>query len=139
MSMDQIYDIAVLALVAVTALLLGISTALKYYTDKMVAEGKTVPHQVVSAQEAADALYSEANKLLDFTGAQKKAWGTEQLQKQKPGLTKEVAAGLIQKSYDTAHASDNQETSDSEETTQPIGFLDNGDDSNGSDKAQNLQ
>lgn len=135
MSMDQIYDIAVLALVAVAALLLGISTALKYYTEKMVAEGKTVPHQVVSAQEAADALYSEANKLLDFTGAQKKAWGTEQLQKQKPGLTKEVAAGLIQKSYDTAHASDNQETSDSEETTQPIGFLDNGDDSNGSDKA----
>lgn len=135
MSMDQIYDIAVLALVAVTALLLGISTALKYYTEKMVAEGKTVPHQVVSAQEAADALYSEANKLLDFTGAQKKAWGTEQLQKQKPGLTKEVAAGLIQKSYDTAHASDNQETSGSEETTQPIGFLDNGDDSNGSDKA----
>ena len=139
MSMDQIYNIAVLALVAVTALLLGISTALKYYTEKMVAEGKTVPHQVVSAQEAADALYSEANKLLDFTGAQKKAWGTEQLQKQKPGLTKEVAAGLIQKSYDTAHASNNQETSDSEETTQPIGFLDNGDDSNGSAKAQNLQ
>lgn len=133
MSMDQIYDIAVLALVAVTALLLGISTALKYYTEKMVAEGKTVPHQVVSAQEAADALYSEANKLLDFTGAQKKAWGTEQLQKQKPGLTKEVAAGLIQKSYDTAHASDNQETSDSEEITQPIGFLDNGDDSNAKD------
>lgn len=133
MSMDQIYDIAVLALVAVTALLLGISAALKYYTEKMVAEGKTVPHQVVSAQEAADALYSEANKLLDFTGAQKKAWGTEQLQKQKPGLTKEVAAGLIQKSYDTAHASDNQETSDSEETTQPIGFLDNGDDSNAKD------
>ena len=139
MSMDQIYNIAVLALVAVTALLLGISTALKYYTEKMIAEGKTVPHQVVSAQEAADALYSEANKLLDFTGAQKKAWGTEQLQKQKPGLTKEVAAGLIQKSYDTAHASNNQETSDSEETTQPIGFLDSGDDSNGSAKAQNLQ
>lgn len=139
MSMDQIYNIAVLALVAVTALLLGISTALKYYTEKMIAEGKTVPHQVVSAQEAADALYSEANKLLDFTGVQKKAWGTEQLQKQKPGLTKEVAAGLIQKSYDTAHASNNQETSDSEETTQPIGFLDSGDDSNGSAKAQNLQ
>ena len=135
MSMDQIYNIAVLALVAVTALLLGISTALKYYTEKMIAEGKTVPHQVVSAQEAADALYSEANKLLDFTGVQKKAWGTEKLQKQKPGLTKEVAAGLIQKSYDTAHASNNQETSDSEETTQPIGFLDSGDDSNGSAKA----
>lgn len=135
MNFSQIYDIATLALVAFTALLLGISTALHYYTEKMKAEGKTVPHQVVSAQEAADALYSEANKLLDFTGAQKKAWGTEQLQKQKPGLTKEVAAGFIQKSYDTAHASNNQETFDSEETTQPIGFLDNGDDSNGSAKA----
>lgn len=136
MSMDQIYNIAVLALVAVTALLLGISTALKYYTEKMIAEGKTVPHQVVSAQEAADALYSEANKLLDFTGAQKKAWGTEQLQKQKPGLTKEVAAGLIQKSYDTAHASDPKaDNTELGEPTQPIGFLDNGDDSNGSSKA----
>ena len=135
MSMDQIYDIAVLALVAVTALLLGISTALKYYTEKMVAEGKTVPHQVVSAQEAADALYSEANKLLDFTGAQKKAWATEQLQKQKPSLTKEVASGLIQKSYNDAHAEDSKTTSDSETETQPIGFLDNGDDSNGSSQA----
>ncbi len=135
MSMDQIMNLAWLVVVIVIAVTLGISTALDFYIKKMTLEGKKVPQQVITAKEASDALYSEANKLLDLTGAEKKAWAVDQLQKQKPGLTKEVAAGLIQKSYDTAHASDNQETSDSEETTQPIGFLDNGDDSNGSDKA----
>lgn len=135
MSMDQIMNLAWLVVVIVIAATLGISTALDFYIKKMTLEGKKVPQQVITAKEASDALYSEANKLLDLTGAEKKAWAVDQLQKQKPGLTKEVAAGLIQKSYDTAHASDNQETSDSEETTQPIGFLNNGDDSNGSDKA----
>lgn len=135
LTMDQIMNIALIILIIVVAISQGVSTALDFYVKKMTEEGKKVPTQVITAKEASDALYSEANKLLDFTGAQKKAWGTEQLQKQKPGLTKEVAAGLIQKSYDTAHASDNQEISDSEETTQPIGFLDNGDDSNGSGKA----
>lgn len=135
MSMDQIMNLAWLVVIIVIAVTLGISTALDFYIKKMTLEGKKVPQQVITAKEASDALYSEANKLLDLTGAEKKAWAVDQLQKQKPGLTKEVAAGLIQKSYDTAHASDNQEASDSEETTQPIGFLDNGDDSNGSDKA----
>lgn len=136
MSMDQIYNISVLALVAISAISLGVSTALKYYTDKMKAEGKDVPHQVISAQEASDALYSEASMLLNATGAEKKDWATKQLQEQKPGLTKSVAAGMIQKSYDDAHANDEKpDTSDSEETTQPIGFLDSGDDSNESDKA----
>lgn len=135
MSMDQIMNLAWLVVVIVIAVTLGISTALDFYIKKMTLEGKKVPQQVITAKEASDALYSEANKLLDLTGAEKKAWAVDQLQKQKPGLTKEVAAGLIQKSYDTAHASNNQEASDSEETTQPIGFLDNGDDSNGSDKA----
>lgn len=133
MSMDQIMNLAWLVVVIVIAVTLGISTALDFYIKKMTLEGKKVPQQVITAKEASDALYSEANKLLDLTGAEKKAWAVDQLQKQKPGLTKEVAAGLIQKSYDTAHASDNQETSDSEETTQPIGFLDNGDDSNAKD------
>lgn len=135
MSMDQIMNLAWLVVVIVIAVTLGISTALDFYIKKMTLEGKKVPQQVITAKEASDALYSEANKLLDLTGAEKKAWAVDQLQKQKPGLTKEVAAGLIQKSYDTAHASDNQETSDSEETTQPIGFLDNGDDSNGTPQA----
>lgn len=134
MNVSQIYDIATLALVAFAALSLGVSTALHYYTEKLKAEGKEVPHQVVSAQEASDALYSEANKLLDFTGSEKKAWATTKLQEQKPGLTKAVAAGMIQKSYDDAHANDNPEPAESD-NAQPIGFIDNGDDQNGSSQA----
>lgn len=135
MSMDQIMNLAWLVVVIVIAVTLGISTALDFYIKKMTLEGKKVPQQVITAKEASDALYSEANKLLDLTGAEKKAWAVDQLQKQKPNLTTEVAKGMIQKSYDDAHAETPTPDESSEVTTQPIGFLDNGDDSNGSSKA----
>lgn len=135
MSMDQIMNLAWLVVIIVIAVTLGISTALDFYIKKMTLEGKKVPQQVITAKEASDALYSEANKLLDLTGAEKKAWAVDQLQKQKPNLTTEVAKGMIQKSYDDAHAETPTPDESSEVTTQPIGFLDNGDDSNGSSKA----
>lgn len=135
MSMDQIMNLAWLVVIIVIAVTLGISTALDFYIKKMTLEGKKVPQQVITAKEASDALYSEANKLLDLTGAEKKAWAVDQLQKQKPNLTTEVAKGMIQKSYDDAHAETPAPDESSEVTTQPIGFLDNGDDSNGSSKA----
>ena len=135
MSMDQIMNLAWPVVVIVIAVTLGISTALDFYIKKMTLEGKKVPQQVITAKEASDALYSEANKLLDLTGAEKKAWAVDQLQKQKPNLTTEVAKGMIQKSYDDAHAETPTPDESSEVTTQPIGFLDNGDDSNGSSKA----
>ncbi|WP_201873625.1 hypothetical protein [Lactobacillus sp. A27] len=128
-------NLAWLVVVIVIAVTLGISTALDFYIKKMTLEGKKVPQQVITAKEASDALYSEANKLLDLTGAEKKAWAVDQLQKQKPNLTTEVAKGMIQKSYDDAHAETPTPDESSEVTTQPIGFLDNGDDSNGSSKA----
>lgn len=135
MSMDQIMNLAWLVVIIVIAVTLGISTALDFYIKKMTLEGKKVPQQVITAKEASDALYSEANKLLDLTGAEKKAWAVDQLQKQKPNLTTEVAKGMIQKSYDDAHAETPTPDESSEVTTQPIGFPDNGDDSNGSSKA----
>lgn len=128
-------NLAWLVVIIVIAITLGISTALDFYIKKMTLEGKKVPQQVITAKEASDALYSEANKLLDLTGAEKKAWAVDQLQKQKPNLTTEVAKGMIQKSYDDAHAEAPTPDESSEVTTQPIGFLDNGDDSNGSSKA----
>lgn len=128
-------NLAWLVVIIVIAVTLGISTALDFYIKKMTLEGKKVPQQVITAKEASDALYSEANKLLDLTGAEKKAWAVDQLQKQKPNLTTEVAKGMIQKSYDDAHAETPTPDESSEVTTQPIGFLDNGDDSNGSSKA----
>lgn len=132
MSMDQIMNLAWLVVIIVIAVTLGISTALDFYIKKMILEGKKVPQQVITAKEASDALYSEANKLLDLTGAEKKAWAVDQLQKQKPNLTTEVAKGMIQKSYDDAHA-ETTAPENSEEATQQIGFLDNGDDSNAKD------
>lgn len=132
MSMDQIMNLAWLVVVIVIAVTLGISTALDFYIKKMTLEGKKVPQQVITAKEASDALYSEANKLLNLTGAEKKAWAVDQLQKQKPNLTTEVAKGMIQKSYDDAHA-ETPAPEDSEEATQQIGFLNNGDDSNAKD------
>ena len=135
MSMDQIMNLAWLVVVIVIAVTLGISTALDFYIKKMTLEGKKVPQQVITAKEASDALYSEANKLLDLTGAEKKAWAVDQLQKQKPNLTTEVAKGMIQKSSDDAHAETPATDESSEEATRQIGFLDNGDDSNGTPQA----
>lgn len=132
LTMDQIMNIALIVLIIVVAISQGVSTALDFYVKKMTEEGKKVPTQVITAKEASDALYSEANKLLDLTGAEKKAWAVDQLQKQKPSLTTEVAKGMIQKSYDDAHA-ETPAPEDSEKATQQIGFLDNGDDSNAKD------
>lgn len=120
--MDQIMNIALIVLIIVVAISQGVSTALDFYIKKMTASGKKVPEQVVTVKEASDALYSQANKLLDFTGAEKKSWATDQLLKQKPQLTKEVAAGMIQKSYDDAQKEKVMPEKE-DETAQPIGFV----------------
>lgn len=75
LTMDQIMNIALIVLIIVVAISQGVSTALDFYVKKMTEEGKKVPTQVITAKEASDALYSEANKLLDLTGAEKKGVG----------------------------------------------------------------
>ena len=122
MSMDQIMNIALIVLIIVVAISQGVSTALDFYIKNMTASGKKVPEQVVTVKEASDALYSQANKLLDFTGAEKKSWATDQLLKQKPQLTKEVAAGMIQKSYDDAQK-EMAAPAQNDEVAEPIGFV----------------
>ena len=122
LTMDQIMNIALIVLIIVVAISQGVSTALDFYIKKMTASGKKVPEQVVTVKEASDALYSQANKLLDLTGAEKKSWATDQLLKQKPQLTKEVAAGMIQKSYDDAQK-EKATPEKEDETAQPIGFV----------------
>ena len=122
MSMDQIMNIALIVLIIVVAISQGVSTALDFYIKKMTASGKKVPEQVVTVKEASDALYSQANKLLDFTGAEKKSWATDQLLKQKPQLTEEVAAGMIQKSYDDAQK-EKVTPAQNDEVAEPIGFV----------------
>ena len=122
MSMDQIMNIALIVLIIVVAISQGVSTSLDFYIKKMTASGKKVPEQVVTVKEASDALYSQANKLLDLTGAEKKSWATDQLLKQKPQLTKEVAAGMIQKSYDDAQK-EMAAPAQNDEVAEPIGFV----------------
>lgn len=122
LTMNQIMNIALIVLIIVVAISQGVSTALDFYIKKMTASGKKVPEQVVTVKEASDALYSQANKLLDLTGAEKKSWATDQLLKQKPQLTKEVAAGMIQKSYDDAQKEMDAPSQDNE-TVEPIGFV----------------
>ena len=125
MDMNDFMQYALVVLIIVVAVSQGVSTALDFYIKKMTANGKKVPTQVVSVKEASDALYSEANKLLDFTGAEKKDWATNQLLKQKPNLTKEVAAGMIQKSYDDAQVK-TEATQDT--NAKQIGFVSGDDD-----------
>lgn len=122
MSIEQLMNYALIVLIVIVAVSQGVSTALDFYIKKMTASGKKVPGQVVTAKEASDALYSQANKLLDLTGAEKKSWATDQLLKQKPQLTKEVAAGMIQKSYDDAQKELVKPSQDNE-TVEPIGFV----------------
>ena len=122
MSMEQLMNYALIVLIVIVAVSQGVSTALDFYIKKMTASGKKVPEQVVTVKEASDALYSQANKLLDLTGAEKKSWATDQLLKQKPQLTKEVAAGMIQKSYDDAQK-EKATPEKEDETAQPIGFV----------------
>ncbi|WFD52972.1 hypothetical protein [Lactobacillus phage P185] len=75
MSIEQLMNYALIVLIVIVAVSQGVSTALDFYIKKMTASGKKVPGQVVTAKEASDALYSQANKLLDLTGAEKKELG----------------------------------------------------------------
>lgn len=72
MSIEQLMNYALIVLIVIVAVSQGVSTALVFYIKKMTASGKKVPEQVVTAKEASDALYSQANKLLDLTGAEKR-------------------------------------------------------------------
>ena len=58
---------ALIVLIVIVAVSQGVSTALDFYIKKMTASGKKVPEQVVTVKEASDALYSQANKLLDLS------------------------------------------------------------------------
>ena len=120
--MEQLTNYALIVLIVIVAVSQGVSTALDFYIKKMTASGKKVPEQVVTVKEASDALYSQANKLLDLTGAEKKSWATDQLLKQKTQFTKKLPTGMIQKSYDQAQKEMATPSQDNE-TVEPIGFV----------------
>ena len=126
-------NIALIVLIIVVAISQGVSTALDFYVKKMTEEGKKVPTQVITAKEASDALYSEANKLLDLTGAEKKARAVQalldQAKKENKPITESVAKGAVQHAYDQAKQEKEKVTLVEDETAKPIGFV-SGDDQN---------
>ena len=127
--------IGVLIIVAIAT---GVDTALSFYIKRANELKKPVPQQLMTIDEIAKFVVSEA-ATLDVSGAEKKVKAVQDLLDQakaegKP-VTEAVAKGAVQHAYDqrkanvsTAHAAD-------EQPAQPIGFLDTGDDQNGSSQA----
>lgn len=132
MTASQLTNYLFIALIAVIAIATGVSAGCAIYIKKMELAHKPVPKQVVDIKDKADWLVSEASTMLDLTGAQKKDWASNQLQNINPNLSDAESRGAIQSAYDKKKATQdgNAETSESD-ATQPIGFLDSGDDGNG--------
>ena len=135
MTAEQLTNYLLIALIVVIAIGRGVEVALDFYIKKMQVMKKPVPKQVIVVRDKADWLVSEASTIMDITGAQKKDWATNQLQQTNPNLSDAEARGAIQSAYDKKKATQdgNAETSESD-NAQPIGFLDSGDDGNGSSK-----
>lgn len=104
MSADQLTNYLLIALIIVIAIGKGISVALDFYIKRMQILKKPVPKQVIDVKDKADWLVSEASTMLDLTGAQKKAWATNQLQETNPHLSDAEARGAIQSAYDQKQA-----------------------------------
>lgn len=134
MTTAQLNSYIFIIAVVVIAVASGVSAACDVYIKRMELAHKPVPKQVIDVKTKADWLVSEASTMLDLTGAEKKDWASNQLQNTNPNLSDAESRGAIQSAYDKKKATQdgNAETSESD-ATQPIGFLDSGDD--GNDKA----
>lgn len=134
MTTAQLNSYIFIIAVVVIAVASGVSAACAVYIKRMELAHKPVPKQVIDVKTKADWLVSEASTMLDLTGAEKKDWASNQLQNTNPNLSDAESRGAIQSAYDKKKATQdgNAETSESD-ATQPIGFLDSGDDSNAKD------
>lgn len=127
MSLNQITDYIVIAGMIVVALATGVSTALDFYIKRAKELHKPVPQQVMTIDEIAKFVVSEA-ATLDVSGAEKKARAVQALldqakQENKP-VTESVAKGAVQHAYDQVKQEKEKATPEKEdETAQPIGFV----------------
>ncbi len=108
---DQLTNYLLIALIIIIALARGVSVSLDFYIKKMELMHRSVPKQVIEIREKADWLVSEASTMLTLSGAEKKDWATNQLQKSNPTLTTAEARGVIQTTYDNKQK--NQEPNES--------------------------
>ena len=111
--------IGVLIIVAIAT---GVDTALSFYIKRANELKKPVPQQLMTIDEIAKFVVSEA-ATLDVSGAEKKVKAVQDLLDQakaegKP-ITESVAKGAVQHAYDQRKAT--QASNDADEA-QPIGF-----------------
>lgn len=136
MSLDQISNYVAIGCLIIVALATGIDTALSFYIKKATELRKPVPQQVMTIDEIAKFVVSEA-ATLDVSGAEKKIRAVKALIDQANAegkhITEPVARGAVQHAYDQKQATADTESSPAEPAQ--IGFLDNGDDQNESSQA----
>lgn len=121
--------ISVLIIVAIAT---GVDTALSFYIKRANELKKPVPQQLMTIDEIAKFVVSEA-ATLDVSGAEKKVKAVQDLLDQakaegKP-ITESVAKGAVQHAYDQAKQEKEKATPVEDETAKPIGFV-SGDDQN---------
>ena len=137
MSADQIFDYIGIICLIIVAIATGIDAALSFYIKRAAELKKPVPQQVMTIDEIAKFVVSEA-ATLDASGAEKKVQAVKALIDQANAegkkVTEPVARGAVQHAYDQRQANAAVEPADTEQPAQ-IGFLDSGDDSNGSSQA----
>lgn len=130
MSLTQITDYVTIGVLIIVAIATGVDTALSFYIKRANELKKPVPQQVMTIDEIAKFVVSEA-ATLDVSGAEKKAQAVQALlnQAKKEGkpITESVAKGAVQHAYDQAKQEKEKATPVEDETAKPIGFV-SGDD-----------
>lgn len=138
MSLDQISNYVAIICLIIVAIATGVDTALSFYIKKAAELKKPVPQQVMTIDEIAKFVVSEA-ATLDVSGAEKKIRAVKALIDQANAegktITEPVAKGAVQHAYDQKEAAQTQPTPDESSEPTQIGFLDSGDDSNGTPQA----
>lgn len=129
MSLTQITDYVTIGVLIVVAIATGVDTALSFYIKRAGELHKPVPQQLMTIDEIAKFVVSEA-ATLDASGAEKKVKAVQDLLDQakaegKP-VTEAVAKGAVQHAYDQRKAT--QASNDADSKAQPIGFVQSEDD-----------
>ena len=124
MSLTQITDYVTIGVLIIVAIATGVDTALSFYIKRANELKKPVPQQVMTIDEIAKFVVSEA-ATLDVSGAEKKIKAVQDLLDQakaegKP-VTEAVAKGAVQHAYDQRKAT--QASNDADSEAQPIGFV----------------
>ena len=124
MTITQVTNYAIILGMIVVALATGIDAALSFYIKRSAELKKPVPQQVMTIDEIAKFVVSEA-ATLDISGDEKKIKAVQALLEQakldnKP-VTETVAKGAVQHAYDQRKATQAKTDTDGE-VAQPLGF-----------------